>query len=65
MKESEAEKLVCPFIQHAIVAVKGLSPTEELDNKCHVNINCITTKCMAWVVATDMYGYCVRLKESE
>lgn len=43
MKVSEAEKLVCPFIQEQTI---GTSYQQIFSNDC-ANINCITNKCMA------------------
>jgi len=72
MKNSEAEKLVCPFIV-------GAEGSLEINNFAVQNINCITGKCMAWGWATlgddaqwcksnnqqpkhDPNGYCKRLQ---
>lgn len=46
MKISEAEKLACPFIQHMCLAT-GVA-TFNMTEYSHLNINCITDKCMAW-----------------
>jgi hypothetical protein len=46
MKISEAEKLICPFIQHICLAT-GVAPFNTTEYS-HLNISCITDKCMAW-----------------
>jgi|FLOH01.1.fsa_nt_gi hypothetical protein len=73
MKVSEAEKLVCPFIQEQTI---GTSYQQIFSNDC-ANINCITNKCMAWTFEklpthechnsdeqkyyNSKEGYCMRL----
>ena len=47
-KASEAEKKICPFIEH-IVIKESIIFDNEIDNFSHTNINCLTSKCMAWV----------------
>ena len=45
MKIEEAEELVCPFIQNSQTYDRGIFYAG--------HINCITTKCMAWVCDTS------------
>ena len=53
MKVSKAEELVCPFIQKGVIG-SSERPTNS-------NINCITSKCMAWDKKTE-YSNIVRVK---
>lgn len=57
MKVSEAQKKICPIIQHAGVVGTDQIKGETLDVNLPANIKCITNQCMAWIYTktrTDM-----------
>lgn len=49
MKVSEAQKKICPIVQHAGVVGTDQIKGKTLDINLPANIKCITSQCMAWI----------------
>lgn len=57
MKVSEAQKKLCPFIQHAgVVGTDGMK-SETLDTNLPANVKCCTNDCMSWIQTKTKIDY--------